>query len=150
VPQLDAQDRRLQFVDPKITADERVEILGLAAVHAQHPHVFGQIRIVGGAQPRIAERAEILAREERKAPDVADRPDARSVGELGADGLRGVLDDAQAVPPGDANQRIHVRGLTIEMHRHERPDSTAGRAVDQGTLVHAAVPLDEAVDRRRR
>jgi len=66
-------------------------------VHPQHPHVLGQIRIVGGAQPRIAEGTEILARKEREASDVPDRADAGAIRVLGADGLRGILDDAQAV-----------------------------------------------------
>jgi hypothetical protein len=94
--QLDAQHRRLQFVDPEIAADERMKILRLAAVHAQHPHVLGELRVIDRAQSRIAEGAEILARKEREAADVADRADAHAA-VLGADRLRGIFDDFQAV-----------------------------------------------------
>ena len=56
---------------PEIAADERVVVLGLAAVHAQHPHVLRQLRILRRAHAGIAKGAEILGREERQAADVA-------------------------------------------------------------------------------
>ena len=38
----------------------------------------------------------------------------------GADRLRGVLDDAQPVPPGDRVEPVHVDGQPGKVHRHDR------------------------------
>src|SRR5260370_685863 len=65
--QLDAQDRRLQLIDAKISADQRMKIFRLAAVNAEHAHPFGKFRVPGGAQPGIAESSQILARKKGKA-----------------------------------------------------------------------------------
>ena len=35
------------------------------------------------------------------------------------------------------HQRIHVRRLAIQMHRHERPDAAAGGAIDQRAALAA-------------
>ena len=49
-----------------------------------------------------------------------------------ANGLRGILDDLQTVlARGQGHQRIHIGGLAVQMHRHDRPDAAAGGAVDQ-------------------
>ena len=40
---------------------------------AQQPHACGQRVVVGRDEPGVAERAEVLAREEREAPERADR-----------------------------------------------------------------------------
>ena len=61
----------------------------------------------------------------------AQRADARSVGRLGADRLRRVLDDAQAIAPRDREQRLHVGGLAVQMHGHERADPPAGGAMHE-------------------
>ena len=149
--ELDAQHRRLQFIDAKVAADERVKILRLAAVHAQHAHAFGEIGIVGRAQSGVAERAEILAREERKAADVADRSDPRAVSVLRADRLRGILDDAQI----DSAARSRISGSMSAdwpyrctgMSALTRPP--VARLTSRPPLGHALL-VDECLHRGRR
>ena len=64
VRRLDAQNRGLERVHPEIAADEVVVVLRLHSVIAQKTHATCEIGIVRGDQTGIAERAEILAREE--------------------------------------------------------------------------------------
>ena len=77
-------------------------------------------RIVGDDHAAIAGRAEILRREEREAAVVADRAGAASL-VLGADRLRGVLDDDQTVLAAIVHHRVHVGHLAVQVHRHDRP-----------------------------
>ena len=129
--QLDVEHRGLQLVDAEVTADEGVEVLGLAAVHAQHLHVLGQRGIVGDTHAGIAEGAEVLGRKERQAPHVAEAAGPRP-GRIGCtDCLRRVLDDLQLVATRERHQRRHVGHLAVQMHRHQGPHTAAGAAVDE-------------------
>ena len=129
--QLDVEHRGLQLVDAEVTADEGMEVLGLAAVHAQHFHVLGQAGIVGDTHAGIAEGTEVLGRKERQAPHIAEAAGARP-GCIGCtDRLGRVLDDLQLVATRERHQRRHVGHLAVEMHRHQRPHSAAGAAVDE-------------------
>ena len=69
------------------------------------------------AHPRVAECAEILARKERKAADVADRTRPAPHPVLGADGLRGIFDHFETVAPRDRHAGPHVGGLAVQVHR---------------------------------
>ena len=119
VLQLDVQDGGLDLVDAEIAADEGVVILRLAPVDAQDIHPLGQGGVIGDAHAGVAEGAEVLGREERQAADVAEAAGALVIRIFGADRLRGVLDHPQAVIAGEVHERKHVRGLAVEMHRHE-------------------------------
>ncbi len=127
-----------------------MKILRFAAVDPQYPHAFGQLRIVGGAQACVAERAQILARKERKAANVADRADPCAVIVGRADGLGGILDHLQSVPARDRHQRIHIGRLAVQMHGHQRLDPAAGGTVDQSVALRHAVITDEGLHRGRR
>ena len=95
--QLDHEHRRLQLVEPKVAADQRVVVLRLAAVHAQDAHALVQPAVVADAHAGVAECAEILRREERQAADVADAAGPPAVRQRGADRLRGILDDGEPI-----------------------------------------------------
>ena len=129
--QLDVEHRGLQLIDTEVAADERVVVLGLAAVHAQHVHALGERRIVGDAHAGIAEGAEVLGREERQAADVAEAAGAPLLRVRSADRLRGILDDLQPVAPRDLHERVHVGHLPVQVHRHEGAYARAARAVDE-------------------
>ena len=75
--------------------------LGCAAVHTQHTHVLGKLRILRGAHAGVAEGAEILGGKERQATDIPGAAGAHAVAVLRADRLRGVLDE----PAGRARAR---------------------------------------------
>src|SRR5690606_9260801 len=115
IPELNAQDRGLQSVEPEIAADHGVVVLRLAAVNAQHPQLLGELGVVGDAHPPVAERAEVLAREERKAADIAEAAGAPPVRERRADRLRRVLDDGETEITGDRGQAVHIRHLAEKM-----------------------------------
>ena len=67
--QLHVQDGRLQRVDAKVAADVAVVVLRTHSVHAIIEQLLGERVIVGGDRAGVAERAEILRREEREAAD---------------------------------------------------------------------------------
>src|SRR5437016_11029549 len=58
--ELHAEHRRLQLIEPEIPADERVVVLWLPAVHAQHLDAIGERRIVGDAHARSEEHTSEL------------------------------------------------------------------------------------------
>ena len=86
----------------------------------QPPHPLGQTVVAGGDPARIPVRAQVLARIEAEAAGRADRSgDAPFVPR--ALRLGRVLDQRQAVLPGQLQQGIHVGRLPVDMHRHDRP-----------------------------
>lgn len=60
--QLDAQYRRLQFVQPGIESRHLVLVLDAGTVVAQQPDLFRQRLVVGRDGAAIADRTEVLAR----------------------------------------------------------------------------------------
>ena len=116
VRQLHAQERGLQFIQPGIITLDVVVILHARAVIAQNLHIVGQRTIIGRDRPAIAQRAQILSRIKTKSrgmPQAARAPFviARAMG-LGA-----IFQDFQPMPSGNVHDRVHVRCLTIKMHR---------------------------------
>ena len=93
--ELDEQHRRLQLVQAEVAADQSVEVFRLAAVHAQDPMRSREPARCSDAHAGVAERAEILCREERQTTDVADAARAPPVRERGADRLSRVFDDRE-------------------------------------------------------
>src|SRR5581483_3955187 len=72
--QLDAEERRLERVDPEVAAHELVEVLRLRAVRAQDAGPLGEGVVLGREEPRVPEGSEILGREEGIAAKFAERP----------------------------------------------------------------------------
>src|SRR5687768_11662666 len=62
VPQLDAQDRRLQLVEPRVNPFDKAVVAptGLPAVVAQHGQSLGERRVVRADRATVAIRAEVL------------------------------------------------------------------------------------------
>src|SRR5207237_9819961 len=86
--ELHAEHRRLQLIEPEIPADERVVVLWLPAVHAQHLYALGERRILGDAHAGIAEADEVLSGKERESADVAEAAGALALGVGSVDRLR--------------------------------------------------------------
>src|SRR5262245_47725965 len=78
--ELDDQYRGLQLVEAEIAADHGVVVLRLPTMHAQDLQLLRENGVVRRAHARVAERAEILRREERQATDVADATRASAIG----------------------------------------------------------------------
>src|SRR5262249_12248629 len=93
VPLLDVRQKQprrsgLELVEPRVVADELEVLLRLRAVEPQEPDPLRQLLVAGRDEPRVAEREQVLGREEAVGRDDAGLPDA-----LRAERLRGVLDD---------------------------------------------------------
>ena len=123
--QLHVEHRGLDLVEPEIAADELVVVLRLHAVHAQLHELRGQRFVVGDAGAGITEGAEVLGGEERQAADVADGAGAPALRVFGADGLRGIFDDAQAVTARDLHDARHVGHLAVQVHGHDGAHASA-------------------------
>ena len=92
VRQEDPQHRGLHRVEARVVADQLEVLLGPRAVEAEHPDPVAELGVVHGDEPAVAEREQVLGREEAEGRGDARR-DTR-----GAEGLRRVLDDRQAEP----------------------------------------------------
>jgi len=102
-------------------------------VIAQPPRFLGQRRIVGYQQPGIAERAQILRREEADSAEFTDRAH-RPPAVFGAKGLRRVLDDGQIVPPGYFQNLVQIRRLPEQVHGNYRLGARRDAALDSGRI----------------
>ncbi len=148
VRELDGQERGLQRVEPKITADVLVEVLRLRAVRAEHPRAAREIVVVRDENAAVAEPAQILRREEA---EHSERPHAADLPSLvrRAHGLRRVLDDRNPAIAREGHHGVHVGRLPEEMHGHDRLRpwrDLAGGVLD----VHVeAVEAGVGEDRRR-
>src|SRR5207249_10463517 len=103
--QLDAEHGGLKRVQAEIPADELVIVLRLAPVHAQHANSFSQVLATCQHHACVAQRSEVLAREERQAPKIAQCASSTAVTILGSDRLSGVLDDGDAMLRSDLEDR---------------------------------------------
>ena len=74
------------------------------------------------------------------------RPDRPSVGGREVR-LAGVLDDGEMVARGDALDRQHVRGLSIEVHGHDRARARSDRGGGRIGIEGEAVRIDVGKDR---
>ena len=136
-------------------------VLRLRAVIPETPDLARQRRISGRDETPVAERAEILAREERKAagsshrsclPASIHRPDR----------LTRIFDDRHASLAGNREERIHVGTQSIKMHRNDRScarrqggaDGRGGEIVCFGVDIHEprgrAQPRDTSRRREKR
>ena len=69
---------------------------------AQQPDPVGDLVVVGHDRAGVAEGTEVLARIEAEAADVGETVPARRPPRRAPVGLRGVLDDHEAVAVGEA------------------------------------------------
>src|SRR4029079_11389109 len=91
VRQLRSEDRRLERVDPLGEADLDVLVLRRPTVIPQRPDPVEDRAVVAGDRTGVAVRAEVLARVEAEAGEMADAAAAPGV-DLGAVRLGRVLD----------------------------------------------------------
>src|SRR5581483_4026877 len=116
------------------------------AVDAEVDQLLAHRVIARGDRSRVAEAAEILGGEKREAAERSQR--ARALAAiLRTDGLGRILHDGDPVPRGDGVDRIHVRALTVEMHRHDRARTPADLLLDLRRID--VVVLEAHVDEYR-
>jgi hypothetical protein len=110
----------LLFAPGSALSVEVVERAARPAVVTQGRDGGRHLRVVGEHGSRVAERTERLGGEEGQ--DAAHPVQARvHTVPAHADRLGAVLDDRQAVPPGDGGDACHVGHRVEQMHRHHEP-----------------------------
>ena len=98
---------------------------------AQGAEAGGHLIIVGDDGPALAEGAQVLARVEAEAAAQAERPGPLAA-VLGPVRLGGVLDQRDAAPPADVQQRGQVGRLAVEVYRQDSPGPRGDAALDLG------------------
>src|SRR4029079_6186533 len=99
----------MDLVEAAVDAHLLVPVLGGGAVVPEPTEALGDRRVGGGHGARVPEGTEVLGRIEPPCRSAAERPD-RTAAVSGPVGLGRVLDDAQAVPSTDVQDRVHVGG----------------------------------------
>lgn len=141
--ELGQQDGGLQGVEAAIHAHADVVVAAVLAVAGDLPDDLGELVVVGEDGTAVAVAAQRLAREEAGAGDGAEV--ARHAALVaGAEALRGVFDDRDAVFGGDGVDGVEVGALAVQAHR----DDGAGLGRDGGfeqrrvEVVGARVDID--------
>src|ERR1700693_1187260 len=107
--------------------------------------IFG---IVGGNQSTFAGRAKVLGGVEAEAANVADASGTPAT-IFGAMRLRHVFDHHQFVPAGDVQDRIHIRGLAVEMYRQNSASAFGDGGFDLPDVDVKCPGIDVDIDRGR-
>ena len=120
VRQLHAQHRGLQRVEAEVGADQVMVVLRLHAVIANQPQLVRQRRVGRGDEAAVAERAEVLAREEREAADRA--PCCRPAGRDTCSRSPAPRPRSPAMPRcvGRVEDRRQLGRLAEQVHRDDR------------------------------
>ena len=145
-PELHAQHRGLERVEPFVAADRDVLVLAALPEVAEHANRRVELLVVRGHGAGVAVRAEILARIEAEGGDVGERA-ATPPAVLGSVRLRRILDEPQAVALADSADRIRIARVTEEIDADDRLRSRrdGGRREIDVQLAEAV-----AVDEHRR
>ena len=110
--QLRAQHRGLDLVQAAAPAERLVLVARALAVMPQLAQPVRDVGVVGGHEPAVAVRAQVLRRIEAEAAEVAETADATAA-MLGAHRLRGVLDHDDPPRPRELEERGHVGGMPV-------------------------------------
>ena len=121
-------------------------VLRLAPVHAQHPNPLRQLLIVRDHHPPVSVSPQILRRKERKTPHIPYRPRLPPLIRC-ADGLGRILHHLQPVLPRHLHNRIHIRHLSEQMHRKNRPGPIRN-LLDNSCRIHVVRPRDDVHEHR--
>ncbi len=136
----------LQRVHAAPDADSRVHVAAALAMRTDLAAGLGQRVVVGEDGTAVAIAAERLAREKAGAAERAQVA-ALAGSEAGAEALRRILDDGQAVPLGDGIDRVHVRALAVKAHRKNGSRARRDRRFDLRRVDVEGVLLDVDEDR---
>src|SRR3972149_5228854 len=117
LPELDEPDCGGNLRHPLVVPDEDVLVLRRLAVVPQEATRLRDPWIVRDDHPALAARRHVLRRVERKTRDVPEVPRLPAV-VLRAVGLARVLDYHEVVGLRDLVDRVHLRGLPVEVDGH--------------------------------
>jgi hypothetical protein len=104
--------------------------------------------VVGRHEPAVAERAQVLAREEREASHRAHAAGG-SIAITRADRLRRVLDDRRVGASRDLEHRIHIGAQAIQMDGNDRAGARRDRSGHRRRVDVEGERIDVDETRRR-
>src|SRR5690606_4377442 len=131
----------LQGVHAAAHADPRVVVPGRLAVYADFATSLGDRVVIGEDGAAVAIAAQRLAGEEAGASD-GGQVAALAALVRGAEALRGVFDDGNAVARGDGIHFVHVAHLAVQRHRHDGLGARRDLGFDQRGIDITGVGLD--------
>src|ERR1700687_3923979 len=105
-------------------------ILPPSAQHANGARILG---VAGGHRATLAVGPKIFARIETKARYLPDAADGASFVFCSVR-LSGIFDYNQAAPSRYFHDRVHVGGLTVEMHGQDRLRARCDRSLDRSRI----------------
>src|SRR5882672_10927907 len=118
MPQLHAQNSRLDFVQAVVPARLAAEIFRRLAVVAQRSNALREFRRIRNDHARVAVSTQILCGIEAEARGIAHRS-GRPAFVGSADRLGIVLNHRQSARPSERQDWIHVRREAIEMDDYD-------------------------------
>ncbi len=149
VTKFDLQDSGLNRIEPPVVTFHLMVILARLAVIAEHAYFLGQRFVVSRNRSGLSTGAQVLPRIEAKSCRMAHRtcfsPAIFLLREvLCAVCLAGILDNDQFVAVSKLENRIHVRSLTVDVHRDNSRDRCLACPVKclAGFAVEVAFPLE--------
>src|SRR2546428_2538926 len=123
VRELDAQDRRLDLIQPGIQTWYVADIALSPPVFPKQACALRQVSVVGDHSAPVPQRSQVLCRIETKCGEMP--PGARLPAvDGGSVGLRAIFNDLQAVALGNAHDRGHIGRMSVEMDRQDRFEPT--------------------------
>ena len=126
------QEGRLQLVEAAVDARDLVPVAVALAAVAELAQPGREARVVHEDRPAVAEAAQVLGRVEGEGPDAAlagERPHRPALVE-GAVRLAGVLEHGEAPLAGEGEDRVHVRGVAVEVDGQDGLRARGERAGD--------------------
>ena len=139
-PELGAEERGLQGVQPGVRAQRHVRVVSRVAVDPEKPRARCDRVILGEDRAAVPQAAEILRREEAQRGRGAPGSD-RAAFVARADRLGGVLQQRDRTARREIAQRLEMAGEPVEMHRHDRARSRRDRRFRRARIHPQALGL---------
>ncbi len=131
--ELDAEERRLEIVEPARLPQLHVLVFPRRAVIAEAPHPLRHVLTSSQEHAAVPAGAQVLGGVEREAHRVSPRPH-RPVSPRGAHRLGGVGDHREPARPRDRLDGRHVGELAVQVHGHHRARARVDGAGHRGGI----------------
>jgi hypothetical protein len=131
VLELDAEERGLKLVQPRIATASRKVVAALSSIVAQLTHSLSKHRIVRGHGSSIAERTQILRRVKTPRSGIAPTTDWSTI-VRGTVRLRGIKYQSYTVLRRKFLEAIDINGSTVEMNWEKSRSPQADRCFGRG------------------
>ena len=131
----------MKRVHPIVESGYPLPALASIAPIAQGSGVLRPIWAVGHDYARFAAGSQVLAWVKAETASVAKTADAPAL-VLRSMRLGGVFNDGEAVLPCDLQDRVHVRGMAVKVHRDDCPRAWGDHRFDTGGVDSERLGID--------